>query len=328
MDMVLFTSDWRKAVTQLLPAVREQLQVNEPLSLHTTLRVGGPADFFYVADNREFLVHTIQAAHELHLPFCLLGEGSNVCVSDRGVRGLVIINRCRALNIGTTTTVDAGYNFMKLVVMSMEASLSGLEWGVGIPGAVGGALVSNAGAYRGNIGPIVRSLEVVEEGIRKQVGPTWMEFSYRDSRLRRKSGDRSVIVSAQLELKPDSKKSIRDRARDYQRQRILKQPWLPSAGSFFKNIEGNFSLANSLPGLPEPMRKMGRIPAAYLSEMCCCKGLTAGGAAVSRRHANFIVNRGGASAENVRELAGIVKKMVLEKFGVLLEEEVLYIGEW
>ena len=289
------------------------------------LRVGGPADYFFEAKRRGELAEIAAAAQKHGLPLFLLGEGSNICVGDAGIRGMVVRNACDSAEIGPITRADAGHNFMRLFVRTMQAGLSGLEFAVGIPGTVGGALVSNAGAYRANICDLTREIEVVEDGERKTVAPEWMRFSYRDSRLRRENYP-AVLLGVTLELTPAPKTEIRLKAKDFQFQRILKQPWEPSAGSWFKNVYDR-DLAESLPTLPDAMKRAGVVPAAYLSEACQCKGLQVGNAAVSPRHANFLVNRGGATAADFLRLAETVKERVRERFGRELEAEVLTVGE-
>ncbi len=294
---------------------------------YTTLRVGGPADVYYRATDSDSFATVIAVAQRLNAPYFVLGGGSNVCISDSGIRGLVVHNECRRCEIGEITRVDAGYSFMKLFLDAARNSLSGLEFAVGIPGSVGGAMVSNAGAYRQNICDLVVDIDVVEGGERQTVPPDWMGFSYRDSRLRRPGGPPATIVAVTLKLEKKPRVEILGRARDNQRQRIFKQPWYPSAGSFFKNVY-NRKLAEELPDLPAPMKEAGVVPSGYLSGACGCKGLTVGGAQISRRHANFVVNRGQATATDIRTLTGIVKQRVMERFGVELEEEVLYVGDW
>lgn len=311
----------------LSPAARRLVRRDEPMSRHTSLRVGGPASYYLYAPDAAIFAEVAVLAQRLGLPHFVLGEGSNVCVADSGIRGLVLHNGCRAAQIGPMTTVDTGHNFMALFVKTMQAGLSGLEFAVGIPGTVGGALVSNAGAYRANICSLVEEIDVVDAGERRRVGPEWMEFSYRDSRLRRAGGRPAVLIGVTLRLVPASRREIRLKARELQMQRLLKQPWESSAGSWFKNVTDR-ALAESLPNLPAAMKAAGVVPAAYLSEACGCKGFRVGGAAVSGRHANFIVNRGGATADEIRQAAARVKTCVLERFGVRLEEEVLCIGEW
>jgi UDP-N-acetylmuramate dehydrogenase len=213
-------------------------------------------------------------------------------------------------------------------LQTARAGFSGLEWAIGIPGTVGGALVSNAGAYRGNIGPLVTQVRVFADGCDQSVGPEWMEFSYRDSRLRRAGIGPTVILSCRLHLTergdPDT---ILAHAKEYQAQRRAKQPYAPSAGSFFKNVVDK-ALAESLPALPAGMKAAGVVPAGYLSEACGLKGLREGGAEVSEKHANFLINAGGATAGDLRRLAARVKAAVGDRFGVELEEEVLYVGDW
>ncbi len=224
------------------------------------------------------------------------------------------------------TRADCGVWFQDLFLATAQAGLSGLEFAVGIPGTVGGALVSNAGAYRANIGDLVTRLEVVEGGHRKEVGPEWLEFSYRDSCLRR--GTRQgVLVSVTLRLTAADPAAIYARASEFQRQRRMKQPPGPSAGSFFKNVYDQV-LAESLPSLPDEMRQAGVVPAGYLIMEAGLKGECVGGAWVSPKHANFLMNRRGATARDLRTLAELVKRRVQDRFGVLLEEEVLYLGEW
>lgn len=323
-DFLLNTQHFLDA---LRPSLRAQVRHEEPLWRYTTLRVGGPAALYFRATEADDLAEAAAAAQRTEMPYFLLGGGSNVCISDRGVRGLVLHNLCSHCTVGPITHVEAGYIFMTLFLKTAQAGLSGLEFAVGIPGSVGGALVSNAGAYRQNICDLVTEIEVVEEGVRKQVGPEWMEFSYRDSRLRRPGGAPATLVAVTLKLEPKPRVEIMARARENQRQRIFKQPWYPSAGSFFKNVTDR-ALAERLPDLPAPMREAGVVPAGFLSAACGCKRIAVGGAQISRRHANFVVNRGGATATDIRRLTEEVKRRVRERFGVALEEEVLYVGDW
>ncbi len=320
-------TDWQPFLEALPTELRAHVRLAEPLWRYTTLRVGGPADLYFRATRSDDLAEITAAAQRFEVPYFLLGGGSNVCVSDRGVRGLVLHNECRNCEIGEITRVDTGYEFMKLFQDAARAGLSGLEFAVGIPGTVGGALVSNAGAYRQNICDLVVELDVVEGGRRQSVGPEWMGFSYRDSRLRRPDNSPATVVRTTLRLVPKPRLEILARARENQRQRIFKQPWYPSAGSFFKNVYDK-QLAEALPDLPAPMKEAGVVPAGYLSAAVGCKGLTVGGAQISRRHGNFVVNRGHATAADIRTLTGIVKERVRERFGVELEEEVLYVGDW
>ena len=310
-----------------------QLLLDEPMARHTTLKVGGPARWFWAASDVEQLVQALTACTEHDIPYLFVGHGSNLLMSDRGYDGLVIQNRCKGVEVGDDTHAESGVSFGSLFLQTARAGFSGLEWAIGIPGTVGGALVSNAGAYRGNIGPLVTQVRVFADGRDQTVGPEWMEFSYRDSRLRRLAEQdgpvgRTVILSCRLRLPergdPDE---IVARAKEYQAQRRAKQPYAPSAGSFFKNVIDK-TLAESLPGLTLGMRNAGVVPAGFLSEACGLKGLREGGAEVSEKHANFLVNADGATASDLRRLAARVKASVRDRFGVCLEEEVLYVGDW
>ncbi len=313
---------------EILPGpIAATLQRNVPLKDLCTLRVGGNADWLLTAETTDVLGEAVAAVQRVNYPYIVLGEGSNILPADAGFRGLVVINRTRSIELGALVRVDTGISFMMLAFAAMRAGLSGLEWAVGIPGTLGGALVSNAGAYRGNIGPLVERVEVVESGDRRWESRDWMEFSYRDSRLRRCSERPACILRADLLVTPDAVPVIRSRARDFQRQRISKQPWIPSAGSFFKNVNDPV-LANKLTGLPEPLRKAGVVPAAYLSEAAGCKGLRVGGAMVANRHANFLVNTGTATARDILAAAEIVRQRVRTMFNVELEAEVLLVGDW
>lgn len=305
----------------------ERLKRSEPMARHTTLRVGGPADLFYRVTDLEEFARLACHAQQLGIPTFISGHGSNILVSDRGIRGLVIYNACEQVQVGELTTAETGIPFRELFLKTAQASLTGLEFAVGIPGTLGGALVSNAGAYRQNIADLLIELDLVTEGERRQVSPDWMEFSYRDSRLRRGGGAPTALLAVKLHLKVGTRRKIFAYARDLQRQRIEKQPPEASAGSFFKNVYDS-DLAQRLPGLPDNFRKAGVVPAGYLIMACGLKGYQIGGAVVAHKHANFLVNKSGATAADFYRLALHVKQTVQREYGVRLEEEVLYTGDW
>jgi len=307
--------------------VASHLRQNEPLKYYTTLRVGGPADLFYKATAVEEFAQVVIAAQELHVPTFILGLGSNLLVSDKGIRGLVVYNCCRRVEVGEITRAESGASFQQLFLRTAQAGLSGLEFAVGIPGTVGGALISNAGAFRENIGDLVQTIDIVVEGERRQVTKEWMRFSYRDSILRRPNPPRAAILAVTLRLRRGDRWHIFAKAREMQRWRIERQPPNPSAGSFFKNVY-DAQLAQRLPSLPPPLKEAGVVPAGYLIAEAGLKGTRVGGAMVSVKHANFLINAGGATATDIRKLADLVKQAVYEKFGVLLEEEVLTVGDW
>ena len=306
-----------------------EVRRDEPMSRHTTLRVGGPARWFWPVTDVEALAAALPRLWEAGVPYLLVGHGSNLLMSDRGFPGLVIQNRCKGARAGLPLTyAECGVSFGALFLMTARAGLSGLEWAIGIPGTVGGALVSNAGAYRGNIGPLVRRVRAFHDGRVDSHGPEWMEFSYRDSRLRREMPPRTVVLDVDLELAPGgAPDEILACAKRFQAERRAKQPLEPSAGSFFKNVNDR-TLAASFEDLPAPLREAGVVPAGFLNMKAGCAGWREGGAAVAQKHANFLVNAGNATATDFRRLAERVKACVRERFGVSLEEEVLYVGDW
>ncbi|MCS7273064.1 MAG: UDP-N-acetylmuramate dehydrogenase [Fimbriimonadales bacterium] len=299
----------------------------EPLRRYTTLRVGGPAALFYKTQDLEEFARISCWAHQNGVPLFIIGHGSNILVSDKGIPALVLYNACRRVSIGELTYAETGVPFQELFLETAQAGLSGLEFAVGIPGTLGGALVSNAGAYRSNIADLLVEIDLVSAGVRQRVPPEWMQFAYRDSRLRRPDAPPTSLLAVRLRLKPDCRRAILQRAREFQRQRILKQPSEASAGSFFKNVYDR-TLAERLPNLPAPLREAGVVPAGYLIEACGLKGYAIGGACVSRKHANFLINRGWATARDFERLAQHIERVVYETFGVRLEREVLRVGDW
>ena len=299
------------------------------LSLLTTLKAGGAAEYFATATSLNELVVLSSYALNERLPLTVLGAGSNVLPSDDGVPGLVVLNRCQKIQVSSDGEVyaETGCLFQELFLKTVQAGLAGLEYAVGIPGTLGGALVSNAGAYRSSVSEFVTELEIVANGERKWVEPAWMEFKYRDSILRRPSPPQAVVLAVRMKIPQGTPKVAYDEARDYQRQRISKQPSPASAGSFFKNIYDS-TLAESLTNLPERLKKAKVVPAGYLLEQVGMAGYRHHAAMFSMRHANFMLNVGGATATAIRELSCIARNRVKDRFGVELEEEVLYLGDW
>lgn len=296
---------------------------------YTTLRAGGDAEIFARVQCADELADVAMWAQSEGKPTTYLGAGSNVLPSDDGVPGMTVINEARSILIHDDGNVDAecGAAFQELFLKTAQAGLGGLEYAVGIPGTVGGALVSNAGAYRSNVSEFLTAIEIVHDGKRRWVDPSWMEFSYRDSVLRRPDGPACALVRIRMRLPSRDPKAIYDEARDYQRQRIGKQPPSASAGSFFKNVNDK-ALAESLDSLPPRLKEAGVVPAGYLIEKAGLQDLRIGGASFARRHANFVVNIGRATATDIRRLADTGREAVFERFGVELEEEVLYLGDW
>ena len=300
-----------------------------PIRTYTTLKAGGNAEYFAVARNSDELRLIAEGcqSHGIHLT--PLGTGSNVLPSDQGVPGMVAINLTANISFESDGSVlcDSGVGFQELYLQAAQRGLGGLEFAVGIPGSVGGALVSNAGAYRSEISEFLTSLEITYQGKTEWVDPSWMQFSYRDSLLRKPEPAEAVIQRVKMKLPHRDPKLIYDDGREYQRQRISKQPPSASAGSFFKNVISE-DLSKSIEGLTEGMRKNKVVPAGFLIEACHLKGFRIGGAMIGTRHANFLLNVAGATATELRSLSHYAKQRVFEKFGVEMEEEVLYLGDW
>jgi len=282
-----------------------------------------------VARSSDELAEAFRYALGQGLPVTILGSGSNVLPSEKGVSGVVIVNKANAINVSNDGTIEAetGCLLQDLFLKSAQSGLTGLEFAVGIPGTLGGALASNAGAYRSSISEHITELTVCDGGEPMRVDPDWMGFKYRHSKLRDPEHPPFIVMAVKFKLPNGEVHRIYQKAKDFQRQRISKQPPPASAGSFFKNVNSR-DLAESLPNLPKSMKEAGVVPAGYLLEGCGLKGYRYSGAQFSSRHANFILNTGGASSTEIRELAAIAKARVREEYGVELEEEVLYIGRW
>ena len=309
---------------RLRRALGDALLTQEPLRHHTTFRIGGPAEFYFDARTPEQLVTALATAREVGLPVFLLGGGSNLLVSDDGFRGLVVRNACEAIEFdGTVAHVECGADFLELIYTCRDRALSGLEFAAGIPGSVGGALYGNAGCYGKDIGSLTIECTIATlDGARVETRPaSWFEFAYRDSRLKR---DRRVLLSCLIRLGPgDPAASAREIEEKLEIRRVKHPQWRiePTAGSYFKNLPPDWQApgAKFSPGTR-------RVAAGQLLDECGCRGLRVGDAMVFPKHANIIVNTGRASAREVLELAEIMRARVRAKFGVELEEEVMFLG--
>ncbi len=297
----------------------------EPLRHHTTLRIGGPADFYFAARTPDQLVTALRAAAELELPVFLLGGGSNLLVSDEGFRGLVLRNACEQIEIEDSVAhVGCGADFLEFIYECRDRSLSGLEFAAGIPGSIGGALYGNAGCYGQDIGQFTIECTISTlDGAKVETRPAvWFEFAYRDSRLKR---DQHVLLSCLLQLRKGDRTAIQAVIDEKLEIRRVKHPqWRvePTAGSYFKNLPPGWQIPG---GTHSPGTH--RVPAGQLLDECGCRGLRVGDAMVFPKHANIIVNAGRATAREVLELAEIMKARVRARFGVTLEEEVMFLGE-
>jgi len=286
---------------------------DEPLARFTTLRLGGPADLFAIAHNAFELRKLVQFARARGLAHTVLGRGSDVLIADAGIRGLVIQDRAEGLEvIGTTLFAEAGLAMARAATASQVAGLSGLEFGLAIPGTVGGAVWANAGAHESSTAAILRSARVLgADGGEGECTPAELQLGYRDSRLKhgRPAEPPEVVLGATFDLEPASADQIKERLEEIKRWRQEHQPLgIPSAGSWFRN--------------PLPESAGALIDAAGL------KGLRVGGAAVSEKHANFLVNDRRGTATDLRRLSDQVRAAVQSRTGVRLEEEVVYLGDW
>jgi len=284
---------------------------NEPLAKYTAARMGGAADLLYIArDSNEQLCEVVAAAWAENVPVRVLGGGANVLVSDSGVRGLVVINRVsKAAYNDTSVTVTAGMSLGVLARKCAAQGLSGFEWAVSVPGTVGGAVVNNAGAHGGDMAGCLRSAALIDAENGTQVLTNGdLAYEYRSSSLKARTDRRFLVTMATLTLKHDTPGAINVRMDEFIAHRKRTQPAGASLGSNFKNPPGDY--------------------AGRLIESCGLKGAKIGGAQVSPVHANFFINTGGTStASDYFRLIMLVREVVHEKTGVLLETEVELVGE-
>jgi UDP-N-acetylmuramate dehydrogenase len=301
---------------QMEKAFGPELEFDKELSRFTTFKTGGPARYFFKVKSAESASNSIKTARQLQIPFFLVGGGSNLLISDLGFEGLILKVDVKGLKLIDSTEIlsGAGEDLMSLVDFSADNSLTGLEFASGIFGSVGGAIYGNAGAYGGEIGNIVKEITLVEQdGNIKKVDAKYCEFEYRGSLLKQ---TKEVVIDTLFELSQGEKTEIKANISEILAIREKKHPvGGNSAGSFFKNI-------------PDPKEKHGKLPAGKLLEEVGCKGLKVGGAQVFEKHANIIVNAGGATSSDIRKLADIMKQRVSEKFGIILEEEVIQVGRF
>src|SRR5258705_2946033 len=309
---------------RLRAAVGERLRIQEPLRHHATFRIGGPADYFVAARTADELVQALRAAHDLRVPVFLLGGGSNLLVSDEGFRGLVVRNAIDEMEFdGTAVQVGCGRDFLELIQACRDRSVAGLAYAAGIPGSVGGAIYGNAGCYGKDIGSrVVECTVVTLDGARVETLPApWFQFAYRDSRLKREP---RALLTCVLSLEHGDPVAIAAEIEEKLEIRRVKHPqWRiePTAGSYFKNLPPGFQA----PGLPHSPRTQ-RVPAGVLLDACECRGLRVRDAMVFAKHANILVNAGHSTATDVLTLAEVMKARVRAKFGVELEEEVMFLG--
>lgn len=297
-------------VAQLSQAFQGELLPNEPMARHTTFRIGGPADLYAQPADRASLLLVYRCAWELGVPALILGAGSNVLVSDRGFRGVVIATE-KALKAtsfeGDVAFAEAGVNLASFVRACAKRGLAGIEGMCGIPGTVGGAVVMNAGANGCEVASCLLHADLLTPDLREvRLTRDELDLRYRDSALK---GLGWVVLSATFRLTPASPDELMERVHQMETRRRATQPvGERNAGCVFKNPPG--------------------ASAGRLLDEAGAKGLRVGDAQISTKHANFIVNRGNASAADVKHLMERARAIVEEKYGILLEPELLMVGEW
>jgi UDP-N-acetylmuramate dehydrogenase len=295
------------------------LHLNEALARYTTARIGGPADVLAEAASAKDLKSFVVAARKWELPITILGGGANVLVSDKGLRGLVIINKAKRIKFreGAQVWCESGTVLPTLARECVARGLAGLEWAVGVPGTVGGAVVGNAGAHGRDIAADLFAATILNEVNEVVEWPKGeLEFTYRSSRIKRQMrsnvhatrNTQYVVLAATFQLTPADPSELAKKADEFNDYRRRTQPPGASMGSMFKNPPGN--------------------AAGRLIDQCGLKGTRVGDAEISTVHANFFVNHGQAKASDVKALIDLAQQQVKEKFGIELELEIELLGEW
>ena len=294
-----------------LKSIDDNVLFDEPMKAHTTFKIGGNATAFINISSQECLIALMDFCKSENITYYIVGNGSNLLVSDDGIDGVVICLGRKFANIevdGTKIIAQSGALLPKISAVAAENSLTGLEFASGIPASLGGAIYMNAGAYGGEMKDVVKEIEYIDENSQfKTISVTDETFSYRHSVF---TNTNSVILKATFELKRSNQEEIKNTVSNLNKKRREKQPLeMPSAGSAFKRPDGYF--------------------AAALIEQAGLKGKTVGGAMVSDKHSGFIVNTGNATAEDVCRLVKHIREVIYDKFKVLLEPEIKIIGrDW
>jgi UDP-N-acetylmuramate dehydrogenase len=291
----------------------EGVRPQQPLAAYTALRVGGPADLLIVAESVEMLRQAVTLAWEFKVPCRVLGGGSNVLVSDAGVRGLVVLNRARAVTYSSAgARAESGASFSTLARQCVAQGQAGLEWAAGIPGTVGGAVVGNAGAWGSDVASTLIWATVLQSHEEVQRWPVErFAYAYRTSILKQQAASarqQAVVLEAQFALRKSEREALESQVAQITSRRKASQPRGATCGSVFKNPPGDY--------------------AGRLVEAAGLKGHRQGEAEISAVHANFFVNRGNATAADIKKLIDLACETVQTRFGVRLELEIELIGEW
>lgn len=304
----MITEEFKEALKGLVP--EDHILYDEPLKNHTTFQVGGNSDCLIFVEKEKELSELCKLTDKSGIPRFLIGNGSNLLVSDKGFRGVILETRHLFNEVsveGETITADAGALMSKIGSEALNHELQGFEFAAGIPGTIGGGIVMNAGAYGGELKDVVESVTVLTpEGELMEIKGSDMGFGYRTSVVRQKG---YIVTGVKIKLSKGDPEAIKAKMDDLRERRKDKQPLeYPSAGSTFKRPEGYF--------------------AGQLIEQSGLKGLICGGAQVSPKHAGFVINTGNATADDINRLIRLVIARVKQKKGVTLEPEVIRLGEF
>ncbi len=300
-----------RPIDELYAKLGDKVKENILLAPYTSARIGGPADIFLTADSSAELARIVKLLWKLEMPFTLLGGGSNVLVSDKGIRGVVVLNRAKGVTFHTgdqpSVTAESGVVFSNLANRCASKGLAGLEWAATVPGTVGGAVYGNAGAFGGDMAGNLISAELLTEHGKETLTVEQFGYGYRTSVLKR--GElKGIVLSAELALKNSTKDEVTVKIQQFSAHRKATQPPGASMGSMFKNPPGDY--------------------AGRLIESAGLKGTRTGNAEISPLHGNFFINHENTKASDIRALIELVQKTVKEKEGVDLELEVELIGDW
>ncbi|HZJ25270.1 MAG TPA: UDP-N-acetylmuramate dehydrogenase [Anaerolineales bacterium] len=300
-----------RPIDVLYAKLGDKVKENVLLAPYTSARIGGPADILVVADDVAELVRIVKLLWKHEMPFTILGGGSNVLVSDKGIRGVVVLNRAKAVRFHSgdqpSVTVESGVVFSNLANRCASKSFAGLEWAATVPGTIGGAVYGNAGAFGGDMSGNLIWAELLTDTSREKYTVDQMGYGYRTSILKR--GEvKAIVLCAELSLRNSTKEEVTVNIQQFSAHRKATQPPGASMGSMFKNPNGDY--------------------AGKLIEASGLKGTRIGNAEISPLHGNFFINHANTRAEDIRALVELVQKTVKEKQGVDLELEIEFVGDW
>ena len=318
--MIMSDKLWEK-IQETFPNAKQGV----PMARYTTFKIGGPVQYLIPVKSIEELQQTIALAAEHDLPYFVFGGGSNMLVSDEGFAGIAIKIEMNAFSVADDSVIaDAGVITAALTRAIIDAGLTGFEWGIGVPGTIGGAVRGNAGAFGGEMKNVVESVQALVDGEVRAFSNSECAFYYRDSIFKHNNG---VVLGATLKLKYDPARGGLKKMMEFLDKRNKTQPkGFASTGCIFKNFDFmEIDSAWADKNIPQEFLNKKRIPAGWLIEHAGLKGEKEGGAMVSEAHGNFVVNTGHATAAEVRALVEKIKQKVYDTFGVSLEEEIQYL---